>query len=102
MCIYNEVGGTLTLCMSDIFTSLWYKYSGSINSVEQCLELGESNVRFSTKWLLYQSIDYMLCKCVHEKFVTVHFCKEVDVLISLSWALGMLYTVESYSEPSTN
>ena len=80
-------------------------YTGSVNSVELCLELGESNVRFSSRWLLHQLIvyldSYMLYKCVHKKFGTILFCKGVDVLISLSWALGMLDTTESYSEPTT-
>ena len=33
--------------MSGIFTSLKYDYTASVNSVEHCLELGESNVRKS-------------------------------------------------------
>ena len=55
--------------MSGIFTSLKYDYTTSVNSVEHCLELGESNVRSSTKWLLHQLVDYMLCKRFHEKLV---------------------------------
>ena len=80
-------------------------YTGSVNSVELSLELGESNVQFSSRWLLHQLIVYldshMLYKCVHKNFGTILFRKGIDVLISLSWALGMSDTGENYSEPTT-
>ena len=80
-------------------------YTGSVNSVELSLELGESNVQFSSRWLLHQLIVYldshMLYKCVHKKFGTILFRKGIDVLISLSWALGMSDTGENCSEPTT-
>jgi len=43
----------------------------------------------------------MLYKCVHKKFGTILFCKGVDILISLSWALGMLGITESHSDTTT-
>ena len=70
-----------------------------------CIELGESNVQFSSRWLLHQLIVYlnshMLYKCIHKKFGTVLFHQRVDVLISLSWALGMLDTAENYGKSVT-
>ena len=45
-------------------------YTGSVNSVELTLEVGESNVQFSSRWLLHQLIVYldshMLYRCVHK------------------------------------
>lgn len=58
-------------------------YSGSVNSVELYLD------------------SHILYKCVHKKFGTILFRKGVDVLISLSWALGMLNIEENYTETTS-
>ena len=67
-------------------------HSGSIASVELNLEVGDSLVKFSSRWLLHQLIiylhPYMEYKCVHKKYGTMLFRKGGDLLTSLSWALG--------------
>ena len=37
----------------------------------------------------------------NKTFGAIFFCQGVDVLISLSWALGMLDTAENYGESVT-
>ena len=73
---------------------------GSIKSVDLTLEVGESVVKFSSRWLLNQLIinlhPYMQYKCVHMKFGTVIYRKGGDLLTSLSWALGALSSAESF------
>ena len=67
-------------------------HTGSIMSPELNLEVGESTVKFSSRWLLNQLIiylnPYMSYQCVHRKFGTILYRKGVDILTSLSWALG--------------
>ena len=71
-------------------------HSGSIASVELNLEVGDSTVKFSSRWLLHQLIiylhPYMEYKCVHRKYGTMLFRKGGNLLTSLSWALGALST----------
>jgi len=79
----------------------WLADADSVNSVDLSLELGESIVKFSSKWLLNQLIiylqPYLIYKCVHKKLVPF---SGIDVLVSLSWVLGSLETSnDSYSEP---
>lgn len=56
------------------------------------LEVGDTNIKFTSKWLLHQLLlylhPYMVCKCVHRKFGTMLLRKGGDMLVSLSWALG--------------
>ena len=56
------------------------------------LEVGDSVVNFSSRWLLQQLIiylhAYMSFKCEHKKFGTVLFRKGGDLFVSLSWAPG--------------
>ena len=58
------------------------------------LEVGESLVKFSSRWLLHQLTTYlhpyMEYKYVHKKYGTMLFRKGSDLLKSLSWALGAL------------
>ena len=80
-------------------------YTGSVNMVDLHLELGESIVQFSSRWLLHQLIvylnSYMLYKCTHKKFGIMLYRKGIDVLLSLSWALGSQEaTVHNRSEPT--
>lgn len=76
---------------------------GDIKSIQVTLEVEESSVMFSSRWLLHQLIAYldvyMMHKCVHMKFGTVLFRKGADLLVSLSWALGSLQFPQ-WSEPS--
>ena len=55
---------------------------GCIASVDPCLEMGDSTVQFSSRWLLHQLIiylhPYLQYKCIH-----------MNLLVSLSWALGV-------------
>ena len=76
-------------------------HTGSIKSVELNLEVGEGTVQISLRWLLNQLIvylsPYMLYKCVHMKFGTILYCKEVDLLTSLSWALGTALHLQAHA-----
>ena len=67
-------------------------YTGDLNSVQVTLEVGDSTVQFSSRWLLHQLITYldvyMMHKCIHMKFGTVLYRKGGDILIALSWALS--------------
>ena len=75
----------------------WVDHTGSIKSVELnlAMEVGEGTVQFSLRWLLNQFVvylsPYMSYKCVHMKFGTILYRKGVDLLTSLSWALGILH-----------
>ena len=79
--------------------------SGNVNSLVLSLELGETSVQFSSRWLLHQLIvyleSYLLYKCVHKKIGTVLYHSGVDPIISLSWALSTLQASNScYNEPA--
>ena len=71
-------------------------HSGSIASVELNMEVGDSTVKFSSRWMLNQLIiyldPYMEYKCVHRKYDTMLFRRGSDLLTSLSLALGALST----------
>ena len=49
-------------------------YTGDMNLVQVSLEVGDSTVQFSSRWLLHQLITfldvYMMHKCIHMKFGT--------------------------------
>jgi len=65
---------------------------GSKSTPSPTLEVGESTVKFSSRWLLNQLISHlnqhMSYKCIHKKFGTLLHHKGGDVLVSLSWALS--------------
>ena len=65
---------------------------GCPDNSKPTIETGESIVTFSARWLLQHLITYlnpyMLYKCVHMKFGTILYRKGINVLESLSWALG--------------
>ena len=65
---------------------------GSKSTPSPTLEVGESTVKFSSRWLLNQLISHlnqhMSYKCIHKKFGTLLYRKGGDVLVSLSWALS--------------
>ena len=68
------------------------------------LEVGDSNVQYSSWWLLHQLIahldGYMMHRCVHMKFGTVLYRKGGDVLVALSWALNASQPLNQYqSQP---
>ena len=66
--------------------------AGSKPTPSPILEVGESTVKFSSRWLLNQLILYlnqhMSYKCIHKRFGTILYRKEGDILTSLSWALS--------------
>ena len=82
--------------VSQIFLDSYTARSGSTVSSQQELELhvGDSVVKFSSKWLLHQLIihlnPYIEYKCVHKKYGAVLYRKSGDILTSLSWALGAI------------
>ena len=87
---------------SQIFLQAYQLHrTGSIKSAELNLEVGESTVKFSSRWLLNQLIiylnPYMSYKCVHRKFGTILYRKGGDILTSLSWALGTAQYSQAYS-----
>ena len=73
----------------DVFLS---KYGTVRNSSQLYLEVGDSEVQFSSRWLLHQLIvylhSYMRYKCIHKKFGIILYRNGGDLLQSLSWALG--------------
>jgi len=74
-------------------------------SVQLTLEVEESSVQFSSRWLLHQLIFYlntfMMHKCVHMKFGTILFRKGGDMLVALSWALGSSQSTPQWCESNT-
>ena len=67
----------------------------STTGIDVDLEIGDSTVTFSSRWLLHQLITYihpyLQYKCIHRTFGTVlFFRKGGDLLASLSWALGAM------------
>ena len=66
----------------------------STTGIDVDLEVGDSTVKFSSRWLLHQLITYLhpylQYKCIHRKFGTILFRKGGDLLASLSWALGAM------------
>ena len=66
------------------------KVNNMLESIE--IEMGNSKIKFSNRWLLNQLIcylnKYMLCRCVHRKYGTTLYKRDGDILVSLSWALG--------------
>jgi len=76
-------------------------YHGSVASSDDSvskpiLEIGDSNVKFSGRWLLNQLIlylhEHMAYKCTHRRFGIVLYRKRGDILTSLSWALHDSHT----------
>ena len=68
------------------------EFAGSIKSAQVKIDIGDSCLLFTSKWLLNELIthlnSYMLYKCVHMKFGTILYRRGVDLLVSLSWALS--------------
>ena len=64
----------------------------SPESEEHILENKKGTVKFTSRWMLHQLKLYLTShiehKCMHKKFGTVLYSKGVDILTSLSWALG--------------
>ena len=80
------------------------QYTGDIKSVQVTLEVGDSSVKFSSRWLLHQLIThldgYMMHKCIHMKFGIVLYRRGGDILAALSWALSTSQSPNQYqSEP---
>lgn len=68
------------------------KLTCSISSLNLKIDTEDSTVHFSNRWLLNNLLiylnKYMSIKCIHKMFGTVLYCRNVDILTSLSWALG--------------
>ena len=77
------------------------KVNNMLESIE--IEMGNSTIKFSNRWLLNQLIcylnKYMLCRCVHRKYGTILYKRDGDILVSLSWALG---AAKQHSGVTTN
>ena len=73
-----------------VFFQAYDVHYADIKSVKVKLELGESTVQFSSRWLLPQLIlhldVYMMHKCVHMKYGIVLYRKGADILTTFSWA----------------
>ena len=87
---------------SQVFIRVYgLNHTGSIKSVELNLEVGggHSSILFEvaseSAHCLSQS--YMLYKCVHMKFGTILYRKWVDLLTSLSWALGTALHLQAHA-----
>ena len=78
--------------------------SEDTNTVQVTLDVGDSSVKFTSRWLLHQLIThldgYMIHKCVHKKLGTVLYRQGGDVIVALSWALSASQPPNQYlSEP---
>ena len=64
----------------------------SISSLSLNIETEECTTKFSSRWLLHHLIIYLNkfldFKCIHQRFGTILYRKNGDILTSLSWALG--------------
>ena len=74
-------------------------YTGSIRAVQLDLDIGDSSVKFSARWLLNQLIiylsNYMSYQCIHMRIRTILFRKGGNILASLSYALSTAFQTES-------
>ena len=86
-----------------VFLQVYNVQYTDINSVQVSLELKDSSVQFSSRWLLHQLIvhldAYMMHKCVHMKYGTVLYRKGADILATLSWALSTSNLAGQWSKP---
>ena len=75
------------------FNAYGINHPSSITSLQLDLDVGESTVKFSSRWLLNQLIihlnPYMSYKCIHMRIGTILFRKGGSILKSLSYALSM-------------
>ena len=86
-----------------VFLQVYNVQYTDIKSVQVSLELKDSSVQFSSRWLLHQLIvhldAYMTHKCVHMKYGTVLYRKGADILATLSWALSTSNLAGQWSKP---
>ena len=86
-----------------VFLQVYNVQYTDIKSVQVSLELKDSSVQFSSRWLLHQLIvhldAYMMHKCVHMKYGTVLYRKGADILATLSWALSTSNLAGQWSKP---
>ena len=77
-------------------------HTSSIKSVDLDLDVGDSIIKFSSRWVLNQLMlylnPYMECRCIHKKFGTILYRKNGNLLTSLSWALGSVTCDTSISQ----
>ena len=63
-----------------------------ISSLDVTIETGDSSIKFTSRWLLHQLIAHLkICLdfcCVHQKFGTIIYKHNGNLLTSLSWTLG--------------
>lgn len=78
--------------LGNVFLQCYFKDSDVTCNDNPTIELEDSIVHFTNKWLLQQLITKfgtsLSYKCVHPKFGTMLFRRDGDQLTSLSWALG--------------
>ena len=78
-------------------------HTGSIRAVQLDLDIGDSSVKFSARWLLNQYIShYMSYQCVHMRIGTILFRAGGNILASLSYALSTALQMESALPTVTN
>ena len=81
-------------------------HTGSIRAVQLDLDIGDSSVKFSARWLLnHQSIylsHYMSYQCVHMRIGTILFRAGGNILASLSYALSTALQMELTLPTVTN
>ena len=74
-------------------------YTGSIRAVQLDLDIGDSSVKFSARWLLNQLIiylsNYMSYQCIHMRIGTILFRTGGNIFASLSYALSTALQTES-------
>ena len=77
-------------------------HTSSIKSVDLDLDVGDSIIKLSSRWVLNQLMlylnPYMECRCIHMKFGTILYRKNGNLLTSLSWALGSVTCDTSISQ----
>jgi hypothetical protein len=76
-------------------------HSGTIKSLSLSIDVGESTVQFSSRWLLNQLLfhlhPFMSHKCVHMRIGTI-YRKGGNILASLSLALSQSESLDSNEE----
>ena len=90
--VANEVLQERAVLLPSVCRRFLEIYSDEVEVREGLMEVGESMVKFSSRWLLSQLLKHLSAhidyKCVHRKFGTVLYLKGGNLLKSLSWALG--------------
>ena len=80
------------LLLPQVCTVFLSKCGAVSNPSQLYLEVGDSEVQFSSRGLLHQLIvylhSYMRYKCIHKRFDVILYRNGGDLLQTLSWELG--------------